>query len=372
MRAAEIVRRKLFRYPLTPRTEAFTRLENRAFICGLEGQSLTDSEREFIARYRPWGAILFARNIGSPPQVHDLCRSFRDCLDDPDAPIFIDQEGGRVQRIKPPNVRAYPPAAAYGAVYRRDVVSGVEAARLGAKLIGIDLANLGITGNCLPLLDMPADDSDPVIGDRAFASDIDTVATLGTAVISGLGSAGILPVMKHIPGHGRARVDSHKDLPMVDCDLDTLDATDFVPFRLNAARAPMAMSAHIIFSAVDDENPATLSSAVIDRVIRGRIGYSGALMTDDISMGALSGSHGERTRRAIEAGCDLVLHCSGVMEEMVEVAENSPVLSGDSLIRTESALAWREEHASGAGNTDQVALSARLDELVGEPEMADV
>jgi beta-N-acetylhexosaminidase len=347
-------------------------LENRAFICGLEGLALTEGEREFISRYRPWGAILFARNIGSPPQVHELCNSFRECLDDADAPIFIDQEGGRVQRIKPPNVRAYPAGSVYGDIYKQDVVCGVEASRLGAKLIGLDLISLGITGNCLPLLDMPVEDSDPVIGDRAYGRDIETVATIGTAVIGGLASAGVLPVMKHLPGHGRACVDSHKALPVVDCDIETLDASDFVPFRLNANRVPLAMSAHIIFSAVDDENPATLSAEVIDMIIRGRIGYSGALMTDDISMGALSGSLAERTRRAIEAGCDLVLHCNGVMEEMVEVAENSPVLAGDALIRTESALAWREGLAGGVSDIDQVALSARLDALIGKYETADV
>ena len=347
-------------------------LENRAFICGLEGLTLTEGERDFITRYRPWGAILFARNISSPPQVHGLCNAFRECLDDAEAPIFIDQEGGRVQRIKPPNVRAYPAGAVYGAIYKQDVVAGVEAARLGAKLIGLDLISLGITGNCLPLLDMPAEGSDEVIGDRAYGTDSGTVTTIGTAVIGGLASVGVMPVMKHLPGHGRACVDSHKALPVVDCDIETLNATDFVPFRLNAARVPLAMSAHIIFSAVDDENPATLSPTVIDKIIRGRIGYSGALMTDDISMGALRGSIAERTRRALEAGCDLVLHCNGVMDEMVEVAENSPVLSGDALIRTEGALAWRESLAGGGADIDQIALSARLDTLIGRYGTVDV
>lgn len=341
-------------------------MESRAFICGLEGPVLSEDERDFIARHRPWGLILFARNIESPAQIRDLCNSFRESLDDPDAPVFIDQEGGRVQRIKPPHVRAYPPASVYGDIYRRDVVSGVEAARLGAKLIGLDLIGLGITGNCLPLLDIPAEESDPVIGDRAYGRDVDTVATLGTAAIGGLESVGVMPVMKHLPGHGRARVDTHNALPIVDCDVETLDTVDFVPFRLNAARVPLAMTAHIVFSAVDEDNPATLSAEVIDKVIRGRIGYSGALMTDDISMGALSGSLGDRARKAIEAGCDLVLHCNGVMDEMIEIAENSPVLSGNALIRTEAALAWRASLADGISGVDQEALSARLDTLVRE------
>ena len=341
-------------------------MDNRAFICGLEGLALTQGERDFISRYKPWGGILFARNIDSPDQIRSLCQSFRECLDDAGAPIFIDQEGGRVQRIKPPIVQAYPPGSVYGEIYRQDAFAGAEAVHLGAKLIGLDLMNFGITGNCIPLLDMPVEDSDPVIGDRAYGRDIETIATLGTAAIGGLASAGVLPVMKHLPGHGRACVDSHKQLPVVDCDLDVLDAADFVPFRLNAARAPLAMSAHIIFCAVDEENPATLSPAVIDNIIRGRIGYSGALMTDDISMGALSGSLGERTSRALQAGCDLVLHCNGVLEEMIEVAENSPVLDGDPLIRTESALAWRENKARQAETADMKALSARFDALVSK------
>jgi beta-N-acetylhexosaminidase len=323
-----------------------------------------------MSRYRPWGLILFARNIDSPEQVRELCDAFRDCLDDPGAPVFIDQEGGRVQRIRPPHVRAYPPASVYGELYRRDVVAGVEAARLGAKLIGLDLIGMGITGNCLPLLDVPADESDPVIGDRAYGHDVDTVSTLGRAAIGGLESVGVMPVMKHLPGHGRARVDSHKALPVVDCDLETLDRTDCVPFRLNASRAPLAMTAHIVFSAVDEDNPATLSAEVIDKVIRERIGYSGALMTDDISMGALSGSLSERARKAIEAGCDLVLHCNGDLDEMIEVAESSPVLAGDALIRTEGALAWRENAADEVSEVDREALSARLDALVGEAEVA--
>ena len=228
---------------------------------------------------------------------------------------------------------------------------------------------MGITGDCLPLLDIPLDESDPVIGDRAYGRDVDTVATLGTATIGGLESVGVMPVMKHLPGHGRARVDSHKALPVVDCDLETLDQTDFVPFRLNAPRVPLAMTAHIVFSAVDEDNPATLSAEVIDKVIRGRIGYSGALMTDDISMGALSGSLAERTGRAIEAGCDLVLHCNGVLDEMIEVAESSPELAGDALIRTEGALAWRENASGETSDVDRVALSARLDSLVVEAEV---
>lgn len=330
---------------------------------------MTDDERRFVSACRPWGAILFARNIGSPPQINDLCQSFRECLDDPAAPIFIDQEGGRVQRIKPPNARAYPAGNIYGEIYRQDVFAGVEAARLGAKLIGLDLIGVGITGNCLPVLDIPSEDGDPVIGDRAYGNTVDMVATLGAAAIGGLASAGVLPVMKHLPGHGRARVDSHSELPVVDCDVATLDETDFVPFRLNADKVPLAMSAHIVFSAVDDANPATLSATVIDSIIRGRIGYSGVLMSDDISMGALSGSLAQRTGLALSAGCDLVLHCNGVLQEMADVAEQCPVLSGDSLVRTEAALEWiREQRDEPVSDQDQQMLSDRLDQLIGNLE----
>lgn len=347
-------------------------MPNRAFICGLEGLSLSDLERAFIARYRPWGAILFARNIHSPAQIYDLCSAFRECLDDPEAPIFIDQEGGRVQRIRPPLVRAYPAMAVYGRIYRKDMVSGVEAARLGAKLIGLDLMNLGITGNCLPVLDIPAEDSDPVIGDRAFGDDVDTVATLGTAVIDGLASVGVLPVMKHLPGHGRARVDSHESLPIVDCELDELENADLLPFRYNAGRAPLAMTAHVVFSAVDEDKPATLSKQVIDKVIRKRIGYSGVLMTDDISMGALTGSVAERTKGALAAGCDLVMHCNGISDEMVDVAENCPELAGASLARTVGARDWQRQLNAEPTSPDTYQIySERLDRLLEKFGEAD-
>ncbi len=342
-------------------------MSSRAFICGFEGLALSDVERAFIARYRPWGAILFARNVNSGSQVFDLCSEFRECLDDPDAPVFIDQEGGRVQRIKPPIVRAYPALAVYGRIYRKDIVSGVEAARLAAKLMGLDLLNLGITGNCLPVLDIPVAGSDPVIGDRAFGNDVDTVATLGTAMIDGFASVGTLPVMKHLPGHGRAGVDSHESLPVVDCELEELERVDLLPFRYNAERLPLAMTAHVVFSAVDEQKPATLSEQVIDKVIRKRIGYSGVLMTDDISMGALAGTVAERTGSALAAGCDLVLHCNGILDEMVDVAETCPEIAGISLARIQGVRDWyRQLNPEEPSLQMYEVYSERLDRLLYE------
>ncbi len=267
-----------------------------------------------------------------------LCRAVREALGREDAPILIDQEGGRVQRIGPPHFRAYPAGSAYAALYRRNALSGVEAAFLGAKLIALDLAGLGVTVDCLPVLDIPAEGSTSGIGDRALGDTVDAVATLGGAQLDGLLAGGVLPVIKHMPGHGRATVDSHHSLPQVDATMAELEARDFTPFRLLAKRARLGMTAHVAFLDVDGSAPATLSSAVIANIIRERIGFDGALMTDDISMGALTGGFRERAERAIAAGCDLVLHCNGNLAEMQEIATGAPELAGDALRRTEAAL----------------------------------
>ena len=261
----------------------------------------------------------------------------------------------------------------YGRIYRQDVVSGVEAARLGAKLIGLDLRRLGITANCSPVLDIPVAGSDPVIGSRAFGDDVDTVATLGTATIDGFASVGIMPVMKHLPGHGRAGVDSHESLPVVDCELEELEKTDLLPFRYNADRTLLAMTAHVVFSAVDDENPATLSEQVIDKVIRSRIGYSDVLMTDDISMGALTGTVAERAASALAAGCDLVLHCNGILDEMVDVAETCPEIAGISLARVQGVRNWQRQISAGEPPVEMYETYAdRLDRLLAQFGEADV
>jgi beta-N-acetylhexosaminidase len=231
----------------------------RAFICGLQGTAITDDERAFLRDARPWGVILFKRNIGEPDEVRRLCADVRQSLEQEDAPILIDQEGGRVQRIGPPHVRAYPSGAAYGRIYEINPMLGVEAAHLGARLIALDLASLGITVDCVPVLDVPAEGNTPAIGDRTLGRTVDSVSTLGAAQMDGLLSGGVLPVIKHMPGHGRAVVDSHKELPRVEAPVAELQAQDFAPFRLLAGKAPLGMTAHVVFGAIDDSAPATLS-----------------------------------------------------------------------------------------------------------------
>lgn len=336
----------------------------RAFICGLAGPKLSDDERQFLRDQLPWGVILFARNLESADQIKTLTGDIRAALGRERVPVLIDQEGGRVQRICPPLCRAYPTARTYGDLYRRDPVLGVEAARLGAKLIGFDLAGLGITVNCMPVLDIPAEGSDAAIGDRAYGDDADTVLTLGGAAADGLMAAGIMPVMKHMPGHGRAMVDSHKALPVIKTALETLEAADFMPFRLLAPRIRAGMTAHVVLTAVDDERPATLSDTVISGIIRGRFGFDGLLMTDDISMGALKGPVGGRAEKAICAGCDLVLHCSGDADEMAAVAAAVPELEAEALRRAEAAF----DAASQPPAHDRKSLHARFDDILARVE----
>ncbi len=334
----------------------------RAFICGLAGPVLSDDERQFLRDQQPWGVILFARNLESTDQIKALTADIPAALDRERAPILIDQEGGRVQRIGPPVCRRHPAARAYGDLCRQEPILGVEAARLGAKIIGIELADLGISVNCMPVLDVMTEGTVEAIGDRSYGYDADTVLTLGGAVADGLAAAGIVPVMKHMPGHGRAQVDSHKKLPVIETDLETLEATDFKPFRLWARRIPAGMTAHVVLTAVDDKSPATLSDKVIGGIIRGRIGFDGLLMTDDISMGALKGPVEARAEKAIRAGCDLVLHCSGDADEMAAVAEAVPELEGDALRRAEAAYG----PAAQTMVHDRKALHARFDDILAQ------
>jgi beta-N-acetylhexosaminidase len=311
----------------------------RAFITGLSGLTLSDAERGFVGAARPWGLILFKRNIDNPTQVSELIRSFRKAVGT-DAPVLVDQEGGRVQRLGPPHWPAYPPGAAYAALFGHDPEVACEAARIGSRLIAADLHPLGITVDCLPLADVPVAGADSVIGDRTYGTTPSQVATIAAAVAEGLMRGGVLPVLKHIPGHGRATADSHRDLPIVKTDRATLEATDFAAFAPLAA-IPLGMTAHVVYTAIDPACPATTSRLMIDEVIRGVIGFRGALMGDDVSMGALSGTIAERTRASLAAGCDLVLHCNGRMDEMEAVAAETPELSGAALARTDAALAAR-------------------------------
>ena len=315
-------------------------MQSRAFITGVSGPDLTAAEREFIRSERPWGFILFKRNIETPDQVAILVNELRETIDAPEAPVLIDQEGGRVQRLGPPHWPVYPPGAFFGALYDLNPALGLSAARLGARLIAADLGDLGISVDCLPLADVPVAGADAVIGNRAYGTEPEKVAAIARAVTDGLEQGGILPVLKHIPGHGRATADSHFGLPKVDTSKKELERTDFAAFQ-PLADLPMAMTAHVVFSALDPAHPATTSATIIEQVIRGVIGFQGLLMSDDVSMNALAGSIAERTRAIFSAGCDVVLHCNGRLDEMGEVAAETPELSGKALERARQALASR-------------------------------
>ncbi|UMY16627.1 beta-N-acetylhexosaminidase [Methylobacterium organophilum] len=306
----------------------------RALILGCSGTRLLPEEDAFFRDVRPWGFILFKRNIGTPEEVRALTDALRDTVGRADAPILIDQEGGRVQRMGPPHWPKYPAGSRFGRLNG----SGTAMARLGARLIAHDLRAVGITVDCAPILDVPVEGSDAIIGDRAYGSHPDVVAAIGRAVAEGLMDGGVLPVIKHMPGHGRAACDSHHALPVVEASRDSLEASDFRPF-VALADMPLAMSAHIVFTALDPERPATQSPTVIREIVRGRIGFDGLLMTDDLSMNALRGSFRERAEASFAAGVDAVLHCNGAMDEMRAVAEAAPLLSGDALRRAAAALA---------------------------------
>lgn len=309
----------------------------RACIFGCAGLSLSGAERDFFRDVAPWGFILFKRNIEGPDQLRRLTDALREAVGRPDAPILVDQEGGRVQRMGAPHWPVYPPARAYGQV-KGDLYARREMARLGARLMAHDLASVGINVDCVPVLDVPAADGHEIIGDRAYGADAATISVLGRAAAEGLIAGGVLPVIKHVPGHGRARADSHLELPVVAASRAELDAIDFAPFKA-LSDMPMAMSAHVVYSAIDPDQPATLSSTVITEVVRGAIGFDGLLMTDDLSMKALGGGFSARTRDALRAGCDMVLHCNGDMDEMKAVARAARTLRGKSKQRAEAAMA---------------------------------
>lgn len=340
-------------------------MSTRAFITGVSGTELTAAEREFIRDQRPWGFILFKRNVATPAQVAALVAELRAVAEAPGAPVLIDQEGGRVQRLGPPHWPVYPPGAVFATLYDNDSASGLAAARLSARLIAADLADLGITVDCLPLADVPVPGADAVIGNRAYGTEPGKVAAIARAVTEGLEQGGVLPVLKHIPGHGRATADTHFKLPTVDTPRSELERTDFAAFK-PLAHLPMAMTAHVVFSAFDPAHPATTSATMIADVIRGAIGFQGLLMSDDVSMNALSGNIAERTRAIFAAGCDVALHCNGNIEEMREVAGQTPELSGRALERANAALAARKPPQP----FDRAAARAELDALIARANTA--
>lgn len=327
----------------------------RAVIFGVGGAALSEEERRFFTDVNPLGFILFARNCEYPGQVRALVDELKATVGRADAPVLIDQEGGRVQRLKPPRWRAAPPAAVFGALYTRQEQPALEAAFLNARLLAAELAELGIVVDCAPVLDVRQLDGHEIIGDRAFAAEAATVALLGRATCAGLLQGGVLPVLKHVPGHGRANRDSHHALPVVDASLTELREVDFAPFTA-LADMPLAMTAHVVYAAVDPDAPATTSATVLDEVVRGTIGFDGLLISDDLCMRALVGAPGERAAAALGAGCDVVLHCNGNLEEMHEVAAASPRMTAAALARLARALAM----LTPAQTFDRAAADLRL------------
>jgi len=309
-----------------------------ACILGCSGLTLTKAEKAFFRDVQPWGFILFARNVESPEQVRALTAALRETVGRADAPILIDQEGGRVARLKPPHWKRYPPGRAYGALAGNDPLLRREITRLGARLLAHDLAALGINVDCVPVLDVPDPQGHEIIGDRAYGQTPEEVALLGRAAAEGLIAGGVLPVIKHIPGHGRAKADSHLELPVVEAAWDELAGRDFAPFQA-LSDMPMAMTAHVIYTAVDPKRPATTSKKAFKRVIRGAIGFDGLVMSDDLSMKALAGDFRERAETSLAAGCDVVLHCNGDMAEMKAVVAGTGDLKGRAARRAEAALA---------------------------------
>ncbi len=332
-----------------------------AVIFGCSGTVLNNEERSFFSDTQPLGFILFQRNCENPEQVRELVDSLRDCVGRENAPVLIDQEGGRVQRLKPPRWRAAPAASLFASLYDHDSDLAIEAVRLNARLIAHELSDLGISVNCAPVIDLPQSGADPIIGDRALGNDPRTIATLAAAACEGFLSGGVLPVIKHIPGHGRADVDSHKALPRVDADLETLSQSDFAPFcALNDM--PWAMTAHVLYTALDADEPATLSADVI-KLIRNDIGFDGVLVSDDLSMKALDGSYKFRTAKALASGCDVVLHCNGDMAEMAGIVAGCSPLSDRSLARIERGEEMRQQNYSPL-NLDYSDAVQKLEDML--------
>lgn len=327
-------------------------------IFGLSGPALSAAERAFFHAADPAGYILFGRNCAEPAQLRALTDDLR-ALHGRDAlPILVDQEGGRVARLRPPHWPAFPPAAAFASLYEKAPMTAIEAARVNAAAIGAVLRACGIDVDCAPVLDLAHPGAHDIVGDRSHGADPMQVAALGRAVLDGLAEAGVTGCIKHLPGHGHARVDSHATLPLIEAAREELDA-DLAPFRVLARRARIGMVAHIVYAALDPERPASVSFRVIGETIRRDIGFEGLLISDDIAMEALTGTTAERARAVVEAGCDLALHCSGALDEMEAVADAVPPLGDDARHRLEEA-----NTAAPADPPDIAALLAKRDALL--------
>ena len=337
----------------------------KAWISGCIGRTVNRDERLFFADERPFGFILFRRNISEPNQLSDLVAELKELGGGDATPILVDQEGGRVQRLRPPMAPNRPVAEEIGRLFRRDEEAGLRAAFLQGRILAADILAYGINANCVPCLDAPVEGAHSVIGDRAYSSEPEIVALLGRAAASGTMSKGVLPVMKHLPGHGRGNADSHEELPVVTAARGELEAHDWPPFH--ALRdLPAAMTAHVLYTALDPQAPATLSPRIVEEVIRGAIGFDGLLMTDDLSMKALKGGFTDRSRRAIEAGCDVILHCNGDFDEMQAVAAGVPPLEGRALERADAARAVITAGRSDDGETTGPELAEEFDSLLAK------
>lgn len=330
-----------------------------ATILGCASTGLSEAERQFFRSADPFGFILFARNVETPAQVRNLVRELREAVGRADAPVLIDQEGGRVVRLGPPFWYAAPAATVFAGLHAEDPELGEEALKLNTQLIAADLLDLGIDVDCTPVADLPVAGAHDVIGDRAYGSAPERVAALGRIVARTLLDAGVIPVVKHIPGHGRARADSHRELPVVDAPVELLRQTDFAPFSA-LVDMPWAMTAHVVYSALDATAPATLSELMVSTIIRTQIGFPGLLLSDDLSMQALDGPFERRARQCRIAGCDIALHCNGDMEEMKQVVEGAGLMDDAGANRVAAGRAMLGRPA----DFDREAAHARLAALL--------
>ncbi|RED51033.1 beta-N-acetylhexosaminidase [Aestuariispira insulae] len=334
----------------------------QAVLFGCAGHRLTEQEKAFFQDFRPLGFILFARNVDNPDQLRALTDEMRASIDDPTAPILVDQEGGRVRRLKPPHWYDAPNMRQFGDLFAENPRAAAEALHINITLLSADLHGVGINVNCAPVLDVPIPGSnDAVLGNRAFSDDPFLVAGLGRVAVDAYLENGILPVIKHLPGHGRAMCDSHHELPVVTEPLDILRENDFLPFRA-MSDCPLGMTAHIVYPHIDPDQPATRSNQVIREIIRDELGFDGLLISDDLSMNALTGSLRERAECALNAGCDLALHCNGDWEEMQAVAQGSRLMSNDAWEKWQAA----QSSLKPAPAIDRDALFNRLQQLLNQ------
>jgi beta-N-acetylhexosaminidase len=338
---------------------------SRAAIFGCAGPDLTPDERAFFRDADPLGFILFARNVDSLERTRRLVDELRSCVARAEAPVLVDQEGGRVARLRPPHWRKAPPARLLGELYARNPEQGLEATRLNSRLLAADLASIGADVDCLPVLDIAFPETHAVIGDRAYAGQPEPVAALGRAAAEGLMAEGVMPVIKHIPGHGRATVDSHDHLPTVSAPRELLERTDFLPFKL-LSDLPWAMTGHLLFEAIDPTAAITVSARGVKGVIRDHIGFDGLLLSDDLNMQALGGSLGERAARALTAGCDIALHCNGRMDEMVEVAARTGPMTEAADRRFDAGRGLLARHRDPIGRAGLADAARRVAALLPE------